>query len=115
MTTRPLPGRAMVVRNGPPDQELARDGCAMGPGPCARVFALRAGGVEQPPELDSGCVARLLSVPCREAVDVDGPRFRMSMRVRDGRARVVRDGRDDFLVPRDDETYFGVVRSPDVL
>jgi manganese-dependent inorganic pyrophosphatase len=37
------------------------------------------------------------------------------MRVRDGRGRVVREERDDFLVTRDDGTYFGICRSPDVL
>jgi manganese-dependent inorganic pyrophosphatase len=37
------------------------------------------------------------------------------MRVRDGRARVVRDERDDFLVTDDDGKYFGICRTPDVL
>jgi manganese-dependent inorganic pyrophosphatase len=66
-------------------------------------------------DLDNVSVSRLLSVPCREAMDADGPRFQMSTRVRDARARVVRDERDDFIVTRDDGTYFGVARSPDVL
>src|SRR5258708_35419663 len=48
-------------------------------------------------------------------MDAAAPRFLRSRRVRDGRGRVVRDERDDFIVTRDDETYFGVARSPDVL
>ncbi len=79
------------------------------------VFRFLSRQMDQRLDLDNVSVSRMLSVPCREAMDADGPRFPMSMRVRDGRARVVRDERDDFIVTRDDETYFGVVRTPDVL
>jgi manganese-dependent inorganic pyrophosphatase len=79
------------------------------------VFRFLSRQMDERLDLDNVSVARLLSVPCREAMDGDGPRFPLSMRVRDARARVVRDERDDFIVTRDDETYFGVARSPDVL
>ena len=79
------------------------------------VFRFLSRQMDQRLDLDNVSVSRMLSVPCREAMDADGPRFPMSMRVRDGRARVVRDERDDFIVTRDDDTYFGVVRTPDVL
>ena len=79
------------------------------------VFRFLSRQMDQRLDLDNVSVSRLLSVPCRDAMDGDGPRFQLGMRVRDGRARVVRDERDDFIVTRDDDTYFGVVRSPDVL
>jgi manganese-dependent inorganic pyrophosphatase len=48
-------------------------------------------------------------------MDADVPRFPRSMRVRDGRTRVVRDERDDFLVVHEDGRYYGICRTPDVL
>lgn len=79
------------------------------------VFGFFSRQLEEKLDLDNVSVARVLSVPCREATDVDVPRFPMSMRVADGRSRVVRDERDDFLVVHEDGTYFGICRSPDVL
>jgi manganese-dependent inorganic pyrophosphatase len=66
-------------------------------------------------DLENISVARVLAVPCRLAMDSDVPRFQLSMRVRDARARVLRDERDDFFVVRDDGGYFGICRTPDVL
>jgi manganese-dependent inorganic pyrophosphatase len=94
---------------------VAADGRPVGLVTGDSVFRFLSRQMDQRLDLDNVSVSRLLSVPCREAMDGDGPRFPMGLRVRDGRARVVRDERDDFLVIRDDETYFGVVRSPDVL
>jgi manganese-dependent inorganic pyrophosphatase len=79
------------------------------------VFQFFSRQMEERIDLDNVSVARVLSVPCRETMDTDVPRFPLSMRVRDGRGRVVREERDDFLVTRDDGTYFGICRSPDVL
>ena len=79
------------------------------------VFTFLSRQMEARVDLDNVSVARVLAVPCREAMDADVPRFPTAMRVRDGRGRVLRDERDDFLVTREDGTYFGVCRSPDVL
>jgi len=79
------------------------------------VFKFFSRQMEERIDLENVSVARVLSVPCGEAMDADVPRFPTSMRVRDGRGRVVREERDDFFVVRDDGAYFGICRSPDVL
>jgi manganese-dependent inorganic pyrophosphatase len=79
------------------------------------VFRFLSQQMNERLDLDNVSVARILAVPCASAMDSDGPCFPLTMRVRDGRARVVRDERDDFVVTRDDGSYFGVCRSPDVL
>ncbi|MDW8327634.1 MAG: DHH family phosphoesterase [Anaerolineales bacterium] len=79
------------------------------------VFAFLSRQMEERVDLELVSVARLLTVRAREAVDTAVPRFPRSMRVRDGRQRVLREERDDFIVTNDDGTYFGICRSPDVL
>jgi manganese-dependent inorganic pyrophosphatase len=79
------------------------------------VFKFLSQQMEARIDLNNVPVARVLAVPCREAMDAEVPRFPASMRVRDARGRVLRDERDDFLVTQDDGTYGGVCRSPDVL
>ncbi len=79
------------------------------------VFKFFSRQLEERVDLDNVSVARVLSVPCREAMDADVPRFPVTMRVRDGRGRVLRDERDDFLVTEEDGTYFGLCRTLDVL
>jgi manganese-dependent inorganic pyrophosphatase len=79
------------------------------------VFSFFSRQMDERLDLENISVARVLTVPCREAMDADVPRFPMTMRVRDGRSRVVREERDDFLVTREDGAYFGLCRSPDVL
>lgn len=79
------------------------------------VFQFFSKRMDERLDLENVSVARILSIPCREAMDPDAPRFPMSMKVRDGRSRVVREERDDFIVTREDGTYFGICRSPEVL
>lgn len=79
------------------------------------VFQFFSRQMEERIDLENVSVARVLSVACGQAMDADVPRFPTSMRVRDGRGRVVREERDDFFVVRDDGAYFGICRSPDVL
>jgi manganese-dependent inorganic pyrophosphatase len=79
------------------------------------VFRFFSRQMEERVDLENVSVARILSVPCREAVDREVPRFSQHMRVRDGRARVVRDERDDFLVTDEAGKYYGICRTPDVL
>jgi manganese-dependent inorganic pyrophosphatase len=91
------------------------DGTPLGLVTGQSVFRFFSRQMEERVDLENVSVARILSVPCREAVDRDVPRFPQHMRVRDGRARVVRDERDDFLVTDDAGKYFGICRTPDVL
>ncbi len=79
------------------------------------VFRFLSRQMDERLDLEDVSVARVLAVPCRSAMDADVPRFQGSTRVRDGRGRVLRDERDDFFVTRDDGTYIGICRSPDVL
>lgn len=81
----------------------------------ASVFQFLSRQMEQRVDLELVSAARLLAVPARDALDPDVPRFARTMRVRDGRARVLRDERDDFIIVNDDGSYFGICRSPDVL
>jgi manganese-dependent inorganic pyrophosphatase len=81
----------------------------------ASVFRFLSQQMDERLDLENVSVARILTVPCRSAMDTEVPRFPLSTRVRDARSRVVRGERDDFLVTREDGTYFGICRSPDVL
>jgi manganese-dependent inorganic pyrophosphatase len=79
------------------------------------VFRFLSLQMEARVDLENVSAARILSVQCREAMDADVPCFKSSTRVRDGRGKVLRDERDDFFVVRDDGTYLGICRTPDVL
>ncbi|MBP7694616.1 MAG: DHH family phosphoesterase [Anaerolineales bacterium] len=81
----------------------------------ASVFQFLSRQMDQRVDLEMVSAARILAVPAREALDPDVPRFARTMRVRDGRSRVLREERDDFIIINDDGTYFGICRSPDVL
>ncbi len=94
---------------------VAADGKPLGLVTGASVFRFLSQQMDDRLDLENVSVARILSVPCQSAMDANVPRFPLTMRVRDARTRVVREERDDFLITREDETYFGVCRSPDVL
>jgi manganese-dependent inorganic pyrophosphatase len=94
---------------------VAGDGQPLGLFTGNSVFRYLSRQMDERLDLENISVARVLAVPCRLAMDSDVPRFPLSMRVRDGRARVLRDERDDFFVVREDGGYFGICRTPDVL
>jgi manganese-dependent inorganic pyrophosphatase len=94
---------------------VAADGKPLGLVTGDSVFRFLSQQMDERLDLENVSVARILSVPCRSAMDTEVPRFSLTMRVRDARSRVVREERDDFLITREDDTYFGVCRSPDVL
>jgi manganese-dependent inorganic pyrophosphatase len=79
------------------------------------VFKLLSSQVKQLVDFENVSLAVLLSIKCSESMDSEVPRFPLSMRVSDARRKVVREERNDFLVTRDDGTYYGVCRFPDVL
>lgn len=79
------------------------------------VFKLLSNQITHLVDFENVPVAKLLSIKCAEAMDADVPRFAESTRVSDARRRVLREERNDFIVTRDDGTYFGVCRSPDIL
>ena len=76
------------------------------------VFRFLSRQMEARVDLENVSAARILSVQCREAMDADVPCFNASMRVRDGRSKVLRDERDDFFVVRDDGTYLESAARP---
>ena len=79
------------------------------------VFKLLSNQIRTLVDFEKVSVATLLSIKCRESMDPEVPRFPLSMRVSDARRKVLNEERNDFIVTRDDGTYFGVCRSPDVL
>jgi manganese-dependent inorganic pyrophosphatase len=79
------------------------------------VFRFLSRQMDERVDLENVSVARILSVPCRAAMDENVPCFNLATRVRDAVHRVVRDERDDFFVTREDGTYFGIARTPDIL
>ncbi len=81
----------------------------------ASVFRWFSRQIEKRIDLEHVSLAKLLTVASAELMDPEVPRFSMTARVRDVRARVLREERDDFFVTREDGTYFGVCRTPDVL
>jgi manganese-dependent inorganic pyrophosphatase len=91
------------------------DGQPLGLVTGSSVFQFLSRQVEARVDLDSVSAARILNVAAREATDTAVPRFARSMRVRDGRAKVLREERDDFLVTEEDGRYYGLCRTPDVL
>ena len=79
------------------------------------VFKLLSNQITHLVDFENVSVATLLSIKCNQAMDPDVPRFPVSMRISDSRRRVLREERNDFIVTKDDGTYFGVCRSPDIL
>lgn len=79
------------------------------------VFAFFSKLMAERMDLENISVARMLAVTAQETMDPEVPRFTLSMRVRDGRPRVLREERDDFFVVREDGSYYGICRTPDVL
>ena len=94
---------------------VAPDGRPLGLVTGDSVFRFLSRQMDTHLDLENVSLARIMSVACREALDADVPGFPVTMRVRDARSRVLRDERDDFLVTREDDSYYGVCRSPDVL
>jgi manganese-dependent inorganic pyrophosphatase len=113
---RPLREAWAVASNGRSAAPLVgADGKPLGLVTGNSVFAFLSRQLEEKIDLDNVSVGRMLSVPAREAMDADVPRFAMSTRVADGRGRVLREERDDFFVVAADGTYYGICRTPDVL
>lgn len=79
------------------------------------VFKLLSNQIRSLVDFEKVSVSTLLSIKCRDSMDSEVPRFPLSMRVSDARRKVLNEERNDFIVTRDDGTYFGVCRSPDVL
>jgi manganese-dependent inorganic pyrophosphatase len=94
---------------------VAADGKPLGLVTGDSVFRFLSGKLAERADFDNIAVARILAIPCAEAMDPDVPRFSAAMRVRDARSRVVRTEHDDFFVVRDDGAYYGICRTPDVL
>lgn len=79
------------------------------------VFKLLSNQIRCLLDFEKVSVATLLSIKCSDSMDSEVPRFPLSMRVSDARRKVLNEERNDFIVTRDDGTYFGVCRSPDIL
>lgn len=60
-------------------------------------------------------ISEVLSMTCREACDVDVPRYVASTRIRDVVHRILREEENDFLVVDDAGLYVGVCHQRDVL
>ncbi len=112
---RPLREAWSVAADSRSAPIVGADGRPLGLVTGSSVFQFLSRQMDARVDLDSVSVARLLSVAARDALDTTVPTFPRTMRVRDGRSRVLREERDDFLVVEDDGRYFGICRSPDVL
>ena len=60
-------------------------------------------------------ISEILDLPCREATDLDVPRFQSMTRIRDVINRILREEHNDFLIVDEQELYLGVSRQRDVL
>ncbi|HLE52825.1 MAG TPA: DHHA2 domain-containing protein [Anaerolineales bacterium] len=60
-------------------------------------------------------IAEILDLPCREACDMDVPRFQATARIRDSLNRILREEGDDFWVVDENGLYVGVCRQRGVL
>jgi manganese-dependent inorganic pyrophosphatase len=60
-------------------------------------------------------VSEILDQPCRDAVDMESPRFRCNTRIRDVLARILREEDDEFWVVDDESRYVGICRQRDLL
>ena len=60
-------------------------------------------------------ISEILDLPCREATDLDVPRFQSMTRIRDVLNRILREEHNDFLIVDEQELYLGVSRQRDVL
>lgn len=79
------------------------------------IFKLLSNQITHLVDFQNVSVATLLSIKCKQAMDDEVPRFSESTRISDARRRILKEERNDFIVTRDDGTYFGVCRTPDIL
>lgn len=94
---------------------VGKDNIPLGLVTGSSVFKLLSDQIKHLVDFENISIASLLSIKCAEAMDADVPRFALSMRVCDARRKVMREERNDFLVIKDDGTYHGVCRGPDIL
>ena len=60
-------------------------------------------------------IAELLDRPCREACDVDVPKFQMNSRIKDTLPRILREERSEFWVVDENGAYVGICRQREAL
>ena len=60
-------------------------------------------------------IAEILEQACRDACQIDIPRFQLNSRIRDSLNRILRQEGDDFWVVNEDGLYVGVCRQRDLL
>ncbi len=60
-------------------------------------------------------IAEVLEMPCRDACDIDAPRYPASTRIRDVLNRILREEHNDFIVTDEKGLYIGVCHQRDVL
>ena len=60
-------------------------------------------------------VREMMSAQCKDAADIDVPRYAASAHIRDSLSRILRDEDDDYWVVDDNGLYLGIARQRDIL
>lgn len=67
------------------------------------------------PKKQEASLSDILALPCRDACDLDVPRFQSTSRIRDSLNRLLREEGDDFFVVDEKGFYVGICRQRDLL
>jgi manganese-dependent inorganic pyrophosphatase len=79
------------------------------------LFALLSKLVGPHPRRQEMKISDILDLPCRDAADINVPRFQVSGRIRDSILRIMRAEGDDFWVVDEQGKYVGVCRQREAL
>ena len=79
------------------------------------IFNFLARTVGPHPRRQEMKIAEVLEMTCREACDVDAPRYPANTRIRDVLNRILREEHNDFIITDDKGLYVGVCHQRDVL
>jgi manganese-dependent inorganic pyrophosphatase len=106
---------AIANRTGGVTPVVDQDGAPYGLVTGWSLFSFLSETVGPNPKLLGKSITEVLDFPCKEACDVEVPRFPRDARIRDSLNRILRLEHNDFWVVDKEGKYFGVCRQRDLL
>ncbi len=106
---------SITSRTGGVAPIVNEDGTPFGLITSLSIFDFLARTVGPHPRRQEMKIAEVLEMPCREACDIQAPRYPASTRIRDVLNRILREEHNDFIVTDEHGLYIGVCHQRDVL
>ena len=106
---------AIASRTGGVAPILNEDGKPYGIVNGSSMFRFLSQNVGTHPKKQSQLVSDILQLPCKEAAEVNVPKFQATTKIRDVINRILREESDEFFVLDENGNYMGVCRQRDLL